>query len=126
MDFGLHVKETGSHSWVVSSRWPFLGITLTAENRLGRSLREMEAQIVIQVKEDALSGGGSAGGGEKWSEPGYFFPKENKKDSRSVVNSERKWNGSKELLLRLEGCGAEAEEGLALDLRFLFEELEDR
>lgn len=78
---------------------------------------------MTQVTEGALSGGDSAGGGEKWPDPGYFFPKENKKDSCSVVVYERKGNGRIELLLRLEGHGAEVEKSLTLDLRFLLEEL---
>lgn len=72
------------------------------ENRLGRSPREMEAQVVIQVRE------GSVRRGQCWTwrevvRSWIFFPKENKKDSRSVVRSERKGNGRLELLLTKTG-----------------------
>lgn len=56
-----------------------------------------------------------------------FFPKENKKDSRSVVRSERKGNGRLELLLtKTGGLWSRGRGELALDLRFLLEELGER
>lgn len=55
-----------------------------------------------------------------------IYSKGDKKDSCSVVGYERKGNGRIELLLRLEGGGAEVEKSLTLDLRFLLEELGER
>ena len=49
------------------------------EHRLRRSLSRMEAEVVIQQAEAAVRPGGSAGGGEKWSDSGYVFQRRIKK-----------------------------------------------